>query len=150
MQDYSELSTPLWTVRLPADWFDLQDDESAVHFGADDDSKAVYITAHQLDGGDDSSEEARVQWLVDKELANRAGMENYNWAIVGPSVTIEQGVCSVVLDSFDDARQYRIMTKLLLRGDTLIRAAFHDYLAEDIALSIAYFSPIVQSLRLRE
>lgn len=150
MDDYNQLSTSLWTLMLPQDWFDLQDDEAAVHFGADDESKAVYITSHKLEHADGTSEEDSVQWLVDNELSGRGGMEGYNWAFVGPSVAHQDGVCCIVIDTFDDARHYRIVTKLLLRGQTLVRAAFHDYFVEDIAHSIAYFSPVLQSLQFRE
>jgi hypothetical protein len=77
-------------------------------------------------------------------------MKDYSWAIVGPAVARDGGVCSVVLDFFDHVKQYRIVTKLLLRDQILVRAAFHDYVVDEIADSIAYFAPMLESLRLND
>ncbi len=149
MQNYYEASTSTWVMKLPDDWAEPEDPESGANFESEDASKAVFIATYRLGPEKGETEEARITWLVNNEIANRADMDGYNWAITGPGVTRDDAGSTIVLDSFDAERQYRIVTKLLLSGEHLVRAAFHDYLVEDIHASIACFAPMMQSLKYR-
>lgn len=56
----------------------------------------------------------------------------------------------IALPNLAAAHTYRIVTKIVARPPLVVRASFHDYLCEDYRISRAYFTPIIDSLNLRE
>ena len=145
------VTSDAWTMALPDDWEQKETTESgSLCFECVDGSKGLFVTTWDL--GTESSRTPRDVASAFQRMSAAAldKMDGYTWKLVAEHI-LPADVASAVLvsDHVAPANSYRIVTKILARPPVVIRASFHDYLCEDYAASVAYFSPILESLVLK-
>lgn len=145
-------STGSWQISLPEDWVAAGPPGTGEHeFASGDGAKGATIGAWRVDGqaGRRSAREV-VESFRAVGLAALKAMPGYDWEILVDEV-VDLGPLSVVLsDAWARAQSYRIIGVVLARPPLVVRAAFHDYLCEDMDRSRAYFARIVESLQLAD
>jgi hypothetical protein len=145
-----DVSTDTWEITLPSDWVQKEPSEQgALYFESADGSKAMYISTWNV-GANPSPPNEVAESFKAKDMRALHDMDGYKWSVVAEQVTHSECSAVVLLDNLAAANTYRIVTKILARPPLVIRASFHDYLCEDYELSRAYFTPIIDSLNLRE
>jgi hypothetical protein len=150
MQTLNEIRTSNWVLRLPGDWTDLHDQGRGFHFESHDGTKGLYIATHIIGPQHPGSVQEQAEWFVNAEMSTLAEMDGYLWSARERSLEAAPGGCVGLLDSFAKAQDYRIIGKILSRPGQVVRASFHDYHCHGYAASVAYFAPVLDSLRFVE
>jgi hypothetical protein len=145
------VTSDAWTVSLPDDWEQKETTESgSLCFECADGSKGLFVTTWDLgtEVGKPPTEVATAfQRMSAVALDN---MDGYTWKVVDErTIASDRTSAILVSDHVAPANSYRIVTKILARPPLVIRASFHDYLCDDYAASLGYFTPILESLVLK-
>lgn len=148
--DRYRIGTDAWEMDLPADWTQAGGgggDET--YFESGDGTKGIYIAACLVEEGAGRSSAEVAQAFRDAGLLSLRAMRGHAWELLADEAQTTDGTAVVVTDAVAAAQGYRIVCKVLAMLPLVVRAAFHDYLCEDLAASQSYFGPIVESLRVR-
>ena len=144
--DTQTITTPTWRITLPADWSDQKDQDSGMHFASADGSCALYIATWTMAPGSARPAADLTEDFVAYDLGQLAAMEGHDWRTLEKTVECGDGRCIAIIDSHDQAQQYRIVSKILARDGQVVRATFHDYECIELAESQELFAPLVASL----
>jgi len=145
------ITTETWQIALPSDWVAKEDGgDGQYEFESPDGAKGITIgTWRVADGGLRRSSRDVAQSFRATVLTSLRAMAGYDWQILVDEV-VEMGVVSIAIsDAWDSAQCYRITGIVLARPPIIVRAAFHDYLCENVDASRAYFAPMMESFVLQ-
>jgi hypothetical protein len=124
-----------------------RDPEEVVYFEAPDHSAGAYFSTWQMAG----------QLLLDAmrdtlriELRNLPATDHGSWEVLSRSESNSGPELEMLTEYFNLSAKYRIVSRLLGRGDRYVRLSLHDYHCIDPVVSAAHSSPIVASLVLVE
>jgi hypothetical protein len=145
------ISTDSWQLTLPGDWIATNSGEGGEYaFESGDGAKGIHVATWLLGPGALRTASDLARAFRATNLSSLEAMPGYAWQILVDEV-VELGPLHIVLsDAWAREQSYRIAGVILTRGPLVVRAAFHDYLCEDMEASRAYFAPIVESLQLVE
>ena len=137
-----------WEVRLPSDWKESPElAEGAIYLVSGDESKGLYVGTWERH--DTLTPEQLLEHYRTVQLETAPKTEG-TWEIVNTESGQIGGVSTLTLDMYDQASNYRVMLRVLVRLPFIVRAAFHDYWCDNLQTSTDYFSPIISSLHLVE
>ncbi|HYV18756.1 MAG TPA: hypothetical protein VFC25_06985 [Verrucomicrobiae bacterium] len=141
------VSTDFWEAQLPEDWVHKEAEPSQeVYFEAPDHTAGVYISTWRI--ADESLQKA-LQTTRAVELKHLPAPRSGFWQVVSSTPIEDTPEIDARAEYFNRADQYRIVSRLLGRGDKYIRVTFHDYGCSDRARSARRSEPIVDSFMLR-
>ena len=148
METSSSVPMPTWEIALPPAWQKRGETETGeLYFESEDGTKGMYIATWRIELEEGRSPVQVAQSFRKGALASLDAMAGYEWQLVADA-SENVGLATIaVTDAWTEDRSYRIACKVLVQLPLVVRAAFHDYLCEDLAASQAYFGPIIESLR---
>lgn len=148
--DWETISTESWQISLPPDWVAKEGGQGGHYeFESPDGAKGISIGTWLVGpaGAGRSSRDVAESFRV-TALASLQAMPDYQWDIVVDELVEMGALCIVLSDAWAQAQSYRITGVVLARPPVVVRAAFHDYLCEDLDASRGFFAPIMESLQL--
>jgi hypothetical protein len=145
---FQTISSDKWQAALPDGW--LRGDsgtEGVTYFESPDRCAGAYFSAWRT----------RDQSLFDAMQDTRAieyrqlpPSSDGSWEIVGSTECVNEGLTEFLTEYLNRVDRYRIVSRLLGRGDWYVRFTFHDYNCADLAVSKGLSDPWLASLALRE
>jgi hypothetical protein len=147
MDRYS-IRTEQWAMELPTDWTEIgRTDAGEVYFESGDGTKGIYVAACLVEEGTGRTSGEVAQSFRSAGLSSLREMQGYNWELAADEAVTEGDTVIVLTDAIAQAQGYRIACKVVALLPVVVRAAFHDYLCEDLDASQRYFAPMIESLR---
>ena len=151
MTSTDTIHTDAWIISMPHDWIEKgQTEEGALYFEASDGSKGIYITTWHLAETDTRTSEQIAESFKAIDLRSLQDMDGYSWRTVAEVAEHLPNSIAVITDSLAEAKCYRLVGKILARPPVVVRATFHDYDCSQYRESLAWFSPIIQSLQFND
>lgn len=140
------ITTPTWTLALPAGWQEIKDQDSGMHFESADGAQALFIATWTMAPGSARSARELADDFLAYDLRELAAMNEQAWTTLAQGVECSGERCSATLDSYEEKEQYRLVSRIITRDGQAVRATFHDYECTDAAASQALFAPVLASL----
>lgn len=151
MLNFDTIRTDTWIFSLPSDWIEKgETEEGALKFESADGEKALYISTWNLGNTISSSSKEAAESFKATDLGSLRNMDDYSWQTIEEETTNSATATITVVDSLAEAKNYRIVGKILARPPIVVRASFHDYACTNYATSKAYLAPIIDSLHFYE
>ncbi len=145
------IRTDTWRISIPHDWIENgQSDEGALYFEASDGRKGIYITTWHVAETDARTSEQIADSFKPIDLRSLLDLERYSWRTVAEYAEHPIRSIAVTTDFFAEAKCYRLVGRILARSPVVVRATFHDYDCSQYSESLAWFSPIIQSLQFND
>jgi hypothetical protein len=149
MTQYKILRTGNWEISLPTDWSQGKStNSSSLYFETVDGAKGLYITTWALGAQDERSAEDVAEAFQAADLKSMKQSAAHSWHLVSQRMQESEHACIAVTDLLAAEICHRTVVKILAAPPLVVTASFHDYACTDYTTSHAYFSGIVDSLRL--
>ncbi len=138
-----------WDMWLPKDWSDRSEKDNGVYLESGDQSKGIYFMALYHKGPDKPNPEKTLQTLIQGGQKGLDAMKGYDWKRPSKAKRIVHGGVIQYSDEFyESAKMYFISTVIFVAPNDTVRITFHDYNCTNLDASRAFFSPVIQSLRI--
>jgi len=138
-----------WAMRLPSDWKEVPEHaEGTIYLVSADESKGLYLGTWERH--DTLTPEQVLEHYKKVQLETAPQADQGTWEVINAESGQTGGVSTLTLDMYNQASNYRVMLRVLVRLPIIVRAAFHDYWCEDLKTSTDYFSPLISSLHIVE
>lgn len=132
-----------WRVELPDDWRKEREDEGVTYIESFDHKRGLYIAVWQVPDARRPEAEV-VAEFASVTMANQDALSDHHWL----HKTVPLGDGDLLIESVDEARGYRVLTRVIAQMPLVLRAAFHDYGYTDVPSSNAALGESLQSVRL--
>lgn len=137
-----------WEIHLPLDWTGKGDTGAGEqYFESGDGTKGIYIGSWRIPPVEGRTTQQWVESFRNAEQASLLALGTYAWELLVDETVCLGTTAMAWADAWARPQSYRIASKVLLRVPLVVRAAFHDYLCDDLAASQSYFAPLIESLR---
>jgi hypothetical protein len=141
------ISTDFWAAELPHDWVRGDADPPQVYFESPDHTAGIYISTWQIAGESLQKALERTRAI---ELKHLPKPTSGFWQVLLSMPIAAAAEIDTRADYLNRADQYRIVSRLLGRGEKYVRITFHDYGCGDLVQSNQRYEPIVSSFALRQ
>lgn len=149
MTHFKTIETDVWTIALPYDWQQGErTSDGELYFESLDGTKALYISTWDVSSETETTETVLQFFLAVEEKANE-NMPNSRWSLMEKRLK-KNSDAAMMLDWYDKDKQYRIVSKILVRLPVIVKSSFHDYECTDYEASKALLKPFVESLKIRQ
>lgn len=146
----NQVELGIWTFILPSHWaLDKKRLPDAPYFESSDGSKGCYVKSLSFSP---PPHRTAPQIAAHIQRVHRQAFEDdpkSKWRVMREESSSKGETAHSILDLFDKANSYRVLSKVLARGERAVQLTLHDYSCEDYAASVRFFSSIAESLRAR-
>ena len=133
-----------WRVDLPEDWRQEREDEGVAYFESFDHKRGLYIAVWQVPEVRRPASEVVAEFAA-MTMANQDALPEHHW--VHKTEPLSDGG-DLLIESVDEARGYRVLTRVIVQMPLVLRAAFHDYGYVDVPKSNEALHASLQSVML--
>ena len=133
-----------WRVDLPEDWRQEREDEGVAYFESFDHKRGLYIAVWQVPEARRPASEVIAEFAA-MTMANQDALPEHHW--VHKTEPLSDGG-DLLVESVDEARGYRVSTRVIVQMPLVLRAAFHDYGYVDVPTSNEALHASLQSVML--
>ena len=131
-----------WRVDLPEDWRQEREDEGVAYFESFDHKRGLYIAVWQVPEVRRPASEVVAEFAA-MTMANQDALPEHHW--VHKTEPLSDGG-DLLIESVDEARGYRVLTRVIVQMPLVLRAAFHDYGYVDVPTSNEALGASLQSV----
>ncbi|MBN8219155.1 MAG: hypothetical protein J0L75_21125 [Spirochaetes bacterium] len=129
-------------INLPDDWKQT-DEKNPDYFVSPDGTKGIYVSSHEKYDVDDDRKV--VEFVRKIEKTKTKSMKGYKFRTYSDSVSSTEDPIVGNLDEYDSNKNYRIVTKFIVKQQKIFRAALHDYDCTEYEDSKSAFDSILDS-----
>jgi len=133
-----------WRVDLPEDWRQEREDDGVAYFESFDHKRGLYIAVWQVPEARRPASEVVAEFAA-MTMANQDALPEHHW--VHKTAPLGDGG-DLLIESVDEARGYRVLTRVIVQMPLVLRAAFHDYGYVDVPKSNEALHASLQSVML--
>ena len=133
-----------WRVDLSEDWRQEREDEGVAYFESFDHKRGLYIAVWQVPEARRPASEVVAEFAA-MTMANQDALPEHHW--VHKTEPLSDGG-DLLIESVDEARGYRVLTRVIVQMPLVLRAAFHDYGYVDVPKSNEALHASLQSVML--
>ena len=133
-----------WRVDLSEDWRQEREDEGVAYFESFDHKRGLYIAVWQVPEVRRPASEVVAEFAA-MTMANQDALPEHHW--VHKTEPLSDGG-DLLIESVDEARGYRVLTRVIVQMPLVLRAAFHDYGYVDVPKSNEALHASLQSVML--
>ena len=130
-----------WRVDLPEDWRQEREDEGVAYFESFDHKRGLYIAVWQVPDARRPAGEVLAEFAT-MTMAHQDTLAEHHWV----HKTEPLGDGDLLIESVDQARGYRVLTRVIAQMPLVLRAAFHDYGYTDVPSSNEALGASLQSV----
>ncbi len=131
-----------WRVDLSEDWRQEREDEGVAYFESFDHKRGLYIAVWQVPEVRRPASEVVAEFAA-MTMANQDALPEHHW--VHKTEPLSDGG-DLLIESVDEARGYRVLTRVIVQMPLVLRAAFHDYGYVDVPTSNEALGASLQSV----
>ena len=131
-----------WRVDLPEDWRQEREDDGVAYFESFDHKRGLYIAVWQVPEARRPASEVVAEFAA-MTMANQDALPEHHW--VHKTAPLGDGG-DLLIESVDEARGYRVLTRVIVQMPLVLRAAFHDYGYIDVPTSNEALGASLQSV----
>jgi hypothetical protein len=136
-----------WELALPSRWTKKAGrTPRETYFETNDKSKGLYLTVYDVRTG--TSADQSISEIQNAQTQAFARMQNHNWEVVQLKRGNEGDDPSLIFDSLERSKRYRICSKIISNGAATISASFHDYACASYMMSCRVSTPLLNSIRI--
>ena len=132
-----------WRVDLPEDWRQEREDEGVTYFESFDHKRGLYIAVWQVPDARRPAGEVLAEF-ASMTMAHQDTLAEHHWV----HKTVPLGDGDLLIESVDQTRGYRVLTRVIAQMPLVLRAAFHDYAYTDVPTSNEALGAALQSVTL--
>ena len=132
-----------WRVDLPEDWRQEREDEGVAYFESFDHKRGLYIAVWQVPDARRPAGEVLAEF-ASMTMAHQDTLAEHHWV----HKTVPLGDGDLLIESVDQIRGYRVLTRVIAQMPLVLRAAFHDYAYTDVPTSNEALGAALQSVTL--
>jgi hypothetical protein len=134
-----------WQFDMPEAWANAGN-EDADYFVAPGGEKGLYVKWVALPEPK-ASTQALAEYLQGVHLRSFNDLRGSNWEVVERKAQEQHGLVRSVLDIYDTAACYRVLSFVVCGNQQAIQISVHDYLCTDYFSNRNEFAPLAASIR---
>ena len=132
-----------WRVALPTDWRQLRQDDGVAYFESGDHARGLYIAVWQVPDARRNVAQVVAEFAA-VTMEHQDALPDQHWL----HKTVPLGDGDLLIESVDEVRGYRVLTRVIAQMPLVLRAAFHDYAYTDVPTSNRALGASLQSVLL--
>ncbi len=129
-------------IDVPDGWVQT-DEKNLDYYESPDGARGIYLTSHEKNDLD--SDKKVIQFVMRIEKDKTKSMKGYKFRSQTESIRSEGGAMIGHLDQYDQTKNYRIVSKCIVKQQKIYRAVLHDYDCLDYKKSQNAFDRILDS-----
>ena len=126
-----EINTEAYSLSLPNEWVHRPHPDPATHyFEREDGLWGAYVKG--LDFRTSTKFESAIEIVSHVQLVHMeafAERPDSNWRVIGQALSSQVDEATSTLDLYDEAKSYRVVSRVSIRGAVGVQVTLHNYCA---------------------